>query len=232
MRRPRPRPLGDESGFTLVELLAAMSIGMIVLLGCFALLDRSVTASHEITQRQEALQRGSVGLENITRQLRSQVCLGTDVTPIVQGQANELTLYVDLSDGTRPAERRRLVYDPSAQTITQFREVGSGTVPNVTFAPPVQEILLTRVTAAPGEAVFRYYAFPASLPAPGASGVLTELTAPLSSTDAARVVKVGVGFVSLPEQASMPQRLGTTLHESVFVRSADTNKQQGGPRCL
>jgi prepilin-type N-terminal cleavage/methylation domain-containing protein len=65
-----------ERGFTLVEMLVAMSIGVVILLAAFTLLDRSFTTSAQIADRQEGLQRGRQAMELITRQLRSQVCGG------------------------------------------------------------------------------------------------------------------------------------------------------------
>jgi type II secretory pathway pseudopilin PulG len=227
---PRSVHVRDEAGFSLPELLAAISIGMIVLLATFGLLDRSIATGNEIAMREETLQRGRQAMELITRQLRSQVCIGQNTPPIVSGDANALTLHVDLSDGSRAPERRRLVHDPVAGTITESREVGSGVVPNVTYTmPATSQVLVTNVQPAVGENVFRYYAFAAAGAAPGE---LAELPVPLSAADTARVVKIGVSFVTLPDRPVPELRFGTALRESIFVRSADTARQLGGPRCL
>jgi len=58
MSGARSRRLADESGFTLVELLTAVVIGMVVVLAAFMLLDRSVASSSQIVMREETLQRG------------------------------------------------------------------------------------------------------------------------------------------------------------------------------
>ena len=44
------------------------------------LLDRSFTASGQIADRQDALQRGRQAMELMTRQLRSQVCVRPPAT--------------------------------------------------------------------------------------------------------------------------------------------------------
>jgi hypothetical protein len=90
-------------------------------------------------------------------------------------------------------------------------------------------VLVTNVQPAVGENVFRYYAFAAAGAAPGE---LAELPVPLSAADTARVVKIGVSFVTLPDRPVPELRFGTALRESIFVRSADTARQLGGPRCL
>ena len=67
----------DERGFTAASSCSwPWSIGMIVLLGAFMLLDRSFSASGQVADRADALQRGRQAMELMTRQLRSQVCLG------------------------------------------------------------------------------------------------------------------------------------------------------------
>lgn len=89
----------DERGFALTELLVAMTVGLIVLLAAFLLLDRAHSASREISDRQDAVQRGRQATEYLTRQIRSQVCLGNTTEPITHGSADQVTFYADLSDG-------------------------------------------------------------------------------------------------------------------------------------
>ena len=67
----------NQAGFALTELVVAMTVGLIVLMAAFLLLDRAHSASNEISDRQDAVQRGRQAMENLTRQIRSQVCLGT-----------------------------------------------------------------------------------------------------------------------------------------------------------
>ena len=97
--RDAPARLRDERGFTLIELLVAMVIGMIVLIAAFMVLDRTISASGQVADRSEALQRGRQAMELITRQLRSQVCVGT-TKPIVSGTDTSVSFYADLSDGS------------------------------------------------------------------------------------------------------------------------------------
>jgi len=71
MRRRLRQLSSDESGFTLPELLTAIVIGMVVLMAAFMLLDRTVASTARVSDRQEAVQRGRLTMELITRQLRS-----------------------------------------------------------------------------------------------------------------------------------------------------------------
>src|SRR5262245_26341607 len=93
------RRASDESGFTLIELLAGMMVGLIVLMAAFMLVDHATEASQAIANRQDAVQRGRIAMERVTRQLRSQVCLGEETEPITAGNANSVTFFADLKIG-------------------------------------------------------------------------------------------------------------------------------------
>ena len=130
------RRLSDERGFTLVELLVAMTIGMMVLMAAFMLLDRTFVASGQVADRTEALQRGRQAMALITRQLRSQVCIGTTNPPIVGGSnASSVSFYADLSDGSVNAKQRTLTLDPPRPArITESVRRRSRDLSDLTFA--------------------------------------------------------------------------------------------------
>ena len=71
-RRSMPH-LNDDSGQTLVELMIATVIGLIVIFAAFLMLQTSMTQGARITSREDASQRGRLAMEQITRELRSQV---------------------------------------------------------------------------------------------------------------------------------------------------------------
>lgn len=223
---------------TLIELMIGLSIGLVVTFASFAVLERATTASHEIADRQEAVQRGRQAMELMTRQLRSQVCLGESAEPISYGDGTALTFYADLSDGSQNVTRRTLAFVPaSGSTPAQIREdvyVGSGTYPDLSFgsAPTTSKALLSgaKLIRAAGidQPLFRYYAFQPGSP----TGDLEELAAPLSAADASRTVMVRIGFVSMPERLRPRDIDSVTLESDVFVRLADPTRPLEGPRCL
>ncbi len=109
--------LSDERGMTLIEMLVAMSVGMVVLLAAFMLLDRSFTASGQIADREDALQRGRQAMELMTRQLRSQVCVVVPPAtafspPVVSGTDHTVTFYGSLSESATSVTKRTLTFDP------------------------------------------------------------------------------------------------------------------------
>ena len=233
MRRRLHRLRSDESGFTLVELLAAMSIGIIILMAAFLVLDRATAVSQEIANRQDALQRGRVAMERIVRELRSQVCLGDETEPITAANNNAVTFFVDLSDGSKEIEQRTIRYDPATKNLYEDRYIASGTYPDLVFGAPSESRLLVGgvepiVEGGVSRPVLRYYAFNLG----GAAGDLEQMTTPLSDNDKIRTVMVKVGFTVLPDRQRPENREATTFESDVYVRLADPSRPLEGPRCI
>jgi prepilin-type N-terminal cleavage/methylation domain-containing protein len=230
----------DESGFTLVELLAAMAIGLIVLMAGFLLLDRATSASTEIADRQDAVQRGRMAMERITRQLRSQVCLGDETEPITYGDNDQIVFYADLGAGSLSGdtvEQRRLTFvgtSGNAQIVEDIFE-GTGVYPDLTFStlPTQSDVLLRKaarlVDGGTPRPFLRYYGF---VEEDGEPGELERLSTPLTADDASRTVMVRVGFAALPDRVSPRDRFATGMETDVYVRLADPSKPTEGPRCL
>jgi prepilin-type N-terminal cleavage/methylation domain-containing protein len=226
------RRLSDERGFSLPELLVAMVIGMVILLAAFMLLDRTISASGQIADRTEALQRGRISMDLVTRQLRSQVCLGA-TAPIVSGTDSAVTFYADLSDGSQPIKQRTLSFNSTTDTITESVITGAGTYPTLTFTTAATSApLLTKVkqildgtTARP---VFRYYGYIVG----GQVGALEQLTAPLSATDLKRVALIKVGFRAFAVRPISNDNDSAVLEDDVYVRVAVPTDIQDGPECI
>jgi hypothetical protein len=223
----------DESGFTITELLVTLIVGMVILMAAFMVLDHSTSLSQEISNRQDALQRGRQAMERIVRDLRSQVCLGDVKEPITVAESNRVTFYSDLSDGSKLPEQRSIRYDPVKKDIYEDIYLGDGVYPNLTFTGPPEtrplvsgvEPILDGGTPRP---ILRYYAFDPS----GAPGDFEQLPAPLTTANAIRVVLVKVGFVVLPDRKRPDNRNATTLESDIFVRIADPSLPLEGPQCI
>jgi len=228
----------NESGMTLVELIVGMSIGLVVTFASFAVLGRATNASNEIADRQEAVQRGRLAMEMITRQLRSQVCMGETAEPITYGDGNTVTFYGDLSDGSQNVARRTLTFVPPAGStpgrIVEDVGFGVGEYPDLTFptTPDRSNVLLSNAKQVMrnGQAVpvFSYYAFQEGSP----TGDLEQLDIPLSATDAPRTIMVHVEFVTLPARPRPRDIDALTLQDNIYVRIADPTRPLEGPRCL
>jgi prepilin-type N-terminal cleavage/methylation domain-containing protein len=244
MRRRLRRLHSDESGFTLPELLTAIVIGLVVLMAAFMLLDRTVASTARISDRQEAVQRGRLTMELMTRQLRSQVCLADD-TPILAGDDNSVTFYANLSSNPNTAQKRALRYVASEKRIYEDVYNGTGTYPALTFpsSPTTSKELLRPVAQANEKVgstmvarpIFRYYRYKTPTPPATPKGDLEQLTTPLTATTASQVVVINIAFATLPirkVERTTDVKDATTFASDVYVRLADPTKPTEGPACL
>jgi prepilin-type N-terminal cleavage/methylation domain-containing protein len=228
----------DETGFTLVEMLVTLALGVLVLFTGFNVLDAGGRTTSRIQDRSQLVARGRTALDTVTRELRSQVCLGLNSPAITQADASSITFYDDLapayvgSDSTKifTPERRRLVF--ANGTLTEYTYTGSGTAPNMTFpaTPTRTRVLLTKVVASGSKPFFSYFGF-----TPGTSPQPTlPLAAPLSTGptgDAARVVQIGVAFRVQPDAAHAGSDISTDFSDQVFVRTSDATDPGHSPLC-
>jgi Tfp pilus assembly protein PilW len=133
------RRLRGERGMTLTEALAAMVIAVIVSLAAFALVEAVMKRTGETSSRVETTQRARQAMDNITRDLRSQVCvLRTDPTPgmttprsVYTASGNSITFFGDTADESWKAATTQMPV-PTLRTIA----LTGGTV------NPVSKLLL------------------------------------------------------------------------------------------
>lgn len=236
MRRHGLR-LREERGFTLTELLVAMSVGSVLLMAAMMLLDRSFSASGQIADRQDALQRGRQTMERMSQQLRSQVCLGTTNAPVVAADEFGITFYSDLTASPQNTKKRTLTFDPTGRgSISEtVLSATSGTYPAlvypasgtpVTMLTKVQRIIDSGPSTRP---FFRYYGYKTTGPA----GVLEQLSSPVSPSNLRRVALIKIGFRVFADRELVDEDANSTVLESdVYVRVADPNQTQNGAVCI
>ena len=250
-------PLRGEGGFSLIELLVTVSLGMIVLLATGSLLDASGRASAGVQDRVDAVQRGRTAIEAITQRLRSQVCLSSNLPAIAVGDANEMWFYTDLGDHSTTAfapEARKLRYVAGGAglngTIVEdvYDTVQIRTTPDLTRdatfgqTPSRTRTIIADVDLAEDtddrdgdgnlteiRPLFEYYRFLGVDPATPND----RLVAPLTTAQAARVVRVVVSFDARPTRSpSTRTKLDTRTETDVFVRTADPTDPDNSPSCL
>jgi prepilin-type N-terminal cleavage/methylation domain-containing protein len=227
------RRLRDQRGFTLVELLVSMTIGVAVLLATFAIFDSALLAQGRVDDRTDSIARGRTAMEQIVQQLRSQVCLGPGLPAIEYGDDNEVRFYADLANTTFVPERRILTFAGGALTERDYSGSASGGSPPFNFsALPVRtRVILDRMTLASqgGTAVpfFTYYSFDGRTPPQPTN----QLPVPLSDADRAQVVEIGVSFMALPARTSSSST-GEPFTSDVFVRTADPSDPEHSPLCI
>lgn len=226
----------DERGMTLVELIVAMSIGMIVIAGATTAVTRAFQIQKESQDRTDATQRGRLALEAMTRSLRSQVCMGTPRTAVKGATSDEISYTADLTGGATLPDLYKLTYDPTAKTITENVYDGSGTYPTLVFpsTPTRTRVLLTNVvpsidkTTGSNIPIFTYWAL--DVAGDGANTALT--TFPLVATDLSRVARIALNYTTRPAGKASTDKLATSFADDVYVRSADPVNPTGGQTCL
>jgi prepilin-type N-terminal cleavage/methylation domain-containing protein len=215
-----------DHGFSLVELVVAMTIGMIVLLAALTVLDRGFQIQKEAIDRTDAAQKGRLAMDRVLRALRSEVSICPAKSALTSADANSLTVNVDYSGGTTP-ERRIITFDPTAKTLTES-VYKSPAGPPFTFTTLTStRVLLTNVVQDGTTPIFSYYADDGT-----GLGANTQLTPPLSTDNMAGTARIAVAFTARPQGKASNDKLATTFNSSVFVRNADPLKRDPNPTCL
>jgi hypothetical protein len=231
----------EESGFTLMEVLVAATVGFVVLAATLGLLDSTVRLNTGVMAKTDAMQRGRIAMDALTQQLRSQVCLDWNHSAIVAGgTANGVTFYADFSaDGKTPV-KRQIVFDPTKHEIRSqlFRSGSTATPPpegSYSSTPESTSLVLENAWNQYDDVkkqdvpFFRYYAYQT-----GTDGVLRadqELSPPLDAAEAARVARIDVAFTAWPTRAKDGKR-AVNLSDQVMARHADPNKSVPDPNCI
>jgi prepilin-type N-terminal cleavage/methylation domain-containing protein len=102
--------LRDEHGFSLIELLVAMSIFMVAIGASFTLVDAGSRAAPREESRADAVKTAQVQLDRMSRELRQAVRITSssynfvDFSVVVAGQTRRV-LYDCRGPGTNPSTR-------------------------------------------------------------------------------------------------------------------------------
>jgi hypothetical protein len=210
-----------------------MSIGLVILMAAFLLLDHATATSADIADRQDAAQRGRQAMEKMTRDLRSVICFGNASGPIVSGNASSVVFTSDLTGNDNTVQKRELTYDATAGTITERVYASAGAYPNFTFGttPISSELVLSSVGRAvaggQSQSVFRYFEFTPG----GALGDLRELP-DANGGNARKVVLVRITYFAKPDHVNPADRDSTTFTSDVYIRIVDPTRPTEGPTCI
>jgi len=235
--------LRDDRGFTLIELLVSLSVGSVVLLGAFTLIDSAMPASNRIADRVAAQARGRTAVEQVVSELRSVVCVpmsggATFKTPFDSvTDDSQMTFYAQtfgaISGGTDPAivnsfqPEKRILQVNGAGKLVEQRIAGTLSAGNWTFtAAPTTRQLLGDVSAYDASTpYFTYYTANSSTP----------MTTPLSSTDWARVARVQVALKAGPNRPGSDPKASAQIKDSASIQLpvdyTDATSTARGPQC-
>jgi prepilin-type N-terminal cleavage/methylation domain-containing protein len=230
MRAPR-RLVADEQGFTLVELLAAMVIGSIVLTVLMNVFLTGMSNSNKVTDRVEATQRARIATDRLTSLLQAQVCVD-GVAPISAATATAVTFTANIGAVTGTPTRFTLRYDAATRNL--WEDTVTSTVPTtgvnagkVLFTGTLRSRLIATQVLPYNGAIFTYYMFD---PDTGMVGE-TPLAVPLSTADRPSVIRVGTALTAVPERTKLQDPRATTITGQAIVGGADNNNLIRGPKC-
>jgi prepilin-type N-terminal cleavage/methylation domain-containing protein len=230
--------LQAEDGFSLIELLAAMVIGSIVLTALMTVFVGGVTGSSRVQDRVDAASRGRLAMDRVTSLLDSQVCVVTKSTdglqdlslaPIVPAVSNasSVTFYGDFNGASATPNRYTITHNAAAKTLSLTTATGTGTFPNVTYGTPrtvqLAEYVVPAVTGS-GTAVDIFQYFPFQDDGSVSSDPATKV---IPSTDAiaSTIVRVAVNFRVLSSRTKVVDPRAATLQGEAGVATYDpTNK--------
>lgn len=235
----RRRLRTEQSGFTLVELMVAISIGMVIVLAAYNILDASVRAWGNAEARAEVSQKGRLGMDIIARNLRSQACPTTSsssTTPIgsfVVAEANRAVFWVDLGRAADTTVGR--TKDPSLSGISY----SSGVINEQTFASnlitstAVNRSIVRDVVPNNGSStvLFKYYEFndnydPAVTDTSNAGyGLYKELATPVAAAKLPEIVQVSAAFRSYKRNGAATDKITAAFSDQVTLRSADISRR-------
>ena len=229
MRVERKLAMKSESGITVVELLVAISAGLAVLMGVFAVSQGTLRGSARVQQRVDATQRARPVMARILDELHSS-CVSPGIAPVQSGSTNNsITFLHSTGNGvtpgattTTPLTKRTITLSGTTLTESIYALTG-GAAPTWTFnsisTPAAGIRLLTNVGAGSVDGVtvpmFRYYAYD------NTTGLInpTPLTVPLSANDAELTVQVDIAFAVLPTKTQLVEpKTAVTVSDSVLFR--------------
>jgi Tfp pilus assembly protein PilW len=237
MTRRAPIDLRSEEGFTLPELLVGIIIGMIVVIASLNVLDNTVSLGTKVTKRVDATQRGRTGLDRITRDLQSMVCVPGDPAQdaLVAGSDNSVDVYADLGDGSasRPPQRRTITYTPATRRLTESVYTPTGTAGAYVFptTPTATTTLLSDVIQDGSTPIFTYYPIDSTPDDDVAPSALSTSTGGLAATDLDNVARIRITFKALPSNRSTAKPGDAVMQDDVYRSAVDPNSADTTPQC-
>lgn len=238
--------LRDDSGFSLVELMVASMLGIIILAASLSVMDFGARSQKATADRIDSVANGRLVLEQVSRQLRSQLCPGITTdgqeTPALEvAEDDRVVFYASLAEaptqsGRLTIQRRELQFVPASAGANRgalVERVVTGTVPSggttMTFTgTPVERTLAPDVgRVSNGQPLFTYHKYLATQ-----SPKTVKLTTPVTDRNQrALVVRIDIAFDAMPSR-STDTKLRTVYQEQTFVRTADPTDPEHSPKCL
>ncbi|HEX5782885.1 MAG TPA: hypothetical protein VFX80_13240 [Solirubrobacteraceae bacterium] len=231
--------LRNQDGFTVMEVITAMTVGLVLLGSTLTLLSSSIRLNTGVVAKTDAMQRGRLAMDAVTQQLRSQVCFDMDTSAIVAGSdESHVTFYSDYTAEDDPPIKRTIRitgngivsdrFNPPTPLPVDFTPDKYKNIPDSSSLVLENAALLWDDVENEPVPFLKYYAYEED------DGLLTatqELDTPLDDAEAARAARVEITYVSRPTGASDGKK-NVTLQDQVMARHSDPNLAVPDPRCV
>jgi type II secretory pathway pseudopilin PulG len=210
--------VNDEGGYTITELLVAMTAAIVVLAAILTIVQVATRQQDRVAEQVAANQRARPTMTRIVDRLHS-ACVSPGLAPVQPGSDGDTLIVLSKAGADVSPVPDRYVLDFSAGVLTETVYPGTGGEPEEwTFGAPTERQLLDGVSnAALGEPaasvpVFRYFAY--------ADGEVdsTPLPTALSAEDAARTVQVDIAFTVAPHAAAADPSRSLAVVDSATLR--------------
>jgi len=208
--------LRSETGFTLIELMVALVIGMVVSTATLAIVITSVHLSANYNDRVDATQQGRTAMLKIVQALNSS-CVSSAVAPILSSSdSNNIVFYSLLGDAPGLNPNKVVVSLTGGSLVMTTYPYVSGSAPNWVFSGTASSTftLLQYAQAIPSTAVFQYFGYGSG----GALSTTAYSTSPNLGSNAATTAEVKINFVANPSDNWTALNRTESISDTVVLR--------------
>lgn len=230
--------ISDERGFSLVEVLMTILVGMIVLAAALEMLTNGFTSSAKVQDRHDAAGRARQTLDRATALLQAQQCNGK-TSPVVAATKTSVTFTANLGGVTAYPTQYMLWYEPgNTGEAGTFRERtwSMGAADGNGYRAPAgytDRVLVDRVVPPADGVVFRYYGTDNTIDYTPLVGLMDGTGTISDAAKLKRVLNVRVALRILPTRTkTLDDKTSSLIEVSPFVNSnLDPTKLDQGPQC-
>jgi Tfp pilus assembly protein PilW len=223
-----PEMVRDESGTTLVELMVAITTGLVIISALTAVILTTMHGTSRVTSRVEATQRARLALGKLMDEIHS-ACVTPEIAPVREGSEGNVLRFIHQTGSEVQPTPTLSVVSYSGGTLTQADYAATGgTAPDWTFSeeePTSTETLLTDVSPMPpSSSIFSYYQY--------SGGTISETpqTTPLSEEAAELTVEVHAALTAAPEHTPVADASASAqIQNSATLRLTPPSYNEGSP---
>lgn len=223
----RLKPVSDERGTTLIEMLVALASGLVITVALTGLVITTLHGSARVTSRVHATQRARIVLTRVMEELHSS-CIAPEIAPIQEKSSGTSLRFIHQVGAAVQPTPILSVISLSGTTLSQSDyETTGGVAPNWTFAEKASSsrTLLTGVSPiSPSSSIFNYYRY--------TNGTIssTPQSTPLDSTGSALTVEVQTALTAAPESTPVADKgASATVQNSTTLRLTPPSFNEGSP---